>query len=535
MNFPDKITAKPTRLLILTIIGLIIFAAVATHSKQENGKQKQDDTSENTLSSMDCLDGLFDGPTDTLKTHSINLDFTGRIAVGDLNADNHLDFVVSNRDRLAAYDLCGNQLWQADADTNWDYPAHVYWNWTSYGYIGDADGDGNGEFLHIGSDWRTLYVRNGLSGEIKHEIDLGTETNWMYVLLGHRGEKADDPPTRIFVTGRPGHNRIKAIDIRSGNPEIEWVFITRIIQNAYMPPIAVNLDQTGGDEIVHSTVAVDENGALIWRYSFNDFSVLGAAHTLTVRDIDPDLPGHEAVYSIYGPKRGAPSLIGLSSSDPNSISWQAYSPHRERHPHQHSVGDFDVNTPGLEVLARNNDAKNHWLIDAKGKLIHEKVRLNQSSFPSGWYSGELVQSIEWDETPGTEVLYTERHVSFREVPRLVITSSTPPVAAKTPFFHGGIDITKIDNDKRLSNKPDPSRQSWFGYVDRPPRYNNDGPYEGAAHAIDIFGDGREEVLTWAAGKIMIYYNSGHADVGPRRNNPEYMKRKKIWTNVYNPR
>ena len=72
-------------------------------------------------------------------------------------------------------------------------------------------------------------------------------------------------------------------------------------------------------------------------------------------------------------------------------------------------------------------------------------------------------------------------------------------------------------------------------MNRLQRYNNDGPYESAAHAIDLFGDGREEVLTWAAKNIIIYYNSGHAGVQQRRNQPHYMKTKNIWINVYNPR
>lgn len=528
-------------ILTLFVIGLvsmiISFVSMSSdnthhHAQTDQSKLLADEQATN---SMLCLQGLFDGPAGILKAHTINLDFTGRIAVGDLNSDNHLDFVVSNRNQLAAYDFCGNTLWHVDAETNWDHPNHVYWNWTSYGYIGDADGDNMAEFLHIGSDWQTLFVRNGKTGLVEHEIDLGAETKWMYVLVGNRANEADHLATRVFVTGPPGDNKIKAIDLRNNVPKVEWAYSSNKIQNAYMPPIAINLDQIGGDEIVHSTVAVDETGSQLWRHHFSKHSVLGAAHTLTVKDIDPSKPGLEAVYSIYGPRKGAPSLVSVAASKPASFNWEAYSPYPERHPHQHTVGDFDVKSEGLEVLARNKDGKNHWLIDAKGKLIFNKVRLASNHLPNDWNNGELVQGIEWDTYPGTEVLYTERHVNFREFPRLIIISSTPPIQAKTPLFHGGIDIGRIDEDTSLSDKPDPTLSTWFGYVNRPSQYNHDGPYEGAAHAIDLFGDGREEVLTWGAKKIVIYYNSGTTPVKKRRNDREYLNTKKLWINVYNPR
>lgn len=534
MHVPVTKQIKRTAWAILIL--LVCFASHAVN-REPGPMQKLDKSPILTTASEtpSCLKNTLTESPGKLNAHVIDLNFTGRTTVGDLDADDSMDFVVANRHRLAAYNICGNQLWELSTNTNWDSPSHAYWNWTSYGYIGDADGDGRGEFLHIGDDWRTLFVRDGLTGTIEHEIDLGSETKWMYVLLGRRAEDEGNAATRIFVTGRPGDNNIKAIDIRSGVPVNDWYYSSSRVQNAYMPPIAVDIDQLGGDELVHSTIAVDGTGKQIWRHTFSDFSVLGAAHTLTVKDIEPDKPGLEAIYSVYEPKKGAPSLVSIAPSKPAFINWKAYSPHLERHPHQHTVGDFDLKRKGLEILARNSDAQQHWLIDATGDLIDPYLRLDAAMFPAGWDSGELVQGIEWDHKPGTEVLYTERHVSFREIPRLVITSSTQPVKPLTRFFHGGIDTNRIDNDPELADKPDPTFSSWFGYVNRPSKYDNDGPYEGAAHAIDLFGDGREEILTWGAKKIIIYYNSGDARIQSRRTSYEYLSRKKLWTNVYNPR
>ena len=484
---------------------------------------------------LKCLTGLFSGNPGRLKSHEINLGFSGRITVGDLNADGNPDFVVTNRNKISAYDLCGQQLWQLQADTNWDHTSHVYWNWTSYGYIGDADGDGKSEFLHIGADWQTLYIREGKTGLVKHVIDLASNQKWMYVLLGRRSDEPEDMSTRIFVTGSPANNTIKAIDIRAEAPKTEWTYAQPRLQNAYMPPLVADIDGAPGDELLHATTAVSENGKQIWRHDFSRFSIIGAAHTLTVKDIDSEKPGLEAVFSVYGPKNNSPSLISYANHKPNSINWRAFSPNMTRHAHQHTVGDFDISKAGLETLARNNDGINHWLVDSKGQHISDGFRLAYEKLPGNWNSGELVQGIEWDEYPGTEILYTERHVGFREIPRLVVTSSSRPIDMKTRLFHGGIDVPRSDDDPKLADKPDPSFQSWFGYVNRESSYDNDGPYEGAAHAIDLFGDGREEILTWGAKKIMIYYNSGNAGVKKRWGNPGYMKLKKLWCNVYNPR
>ena len=518
----------------------LLFSQSVCFSQWVNGDSESNNTALSSIKDkpahqLECLSGLFNGETGILKTHEIALAFTGRITVGDLDADDHPDFVVSNRDKIAAYDLCGNRLWQVEADTNWDHTNHVYWNWTSYGYIGDADGDGSSEFLHIGADWQTLYVRHGVSGAIKHAIDLGEDVKWMYVLLGNRQDEAADLTTRIFVVGLPGNKNIKAIDIRGESPLTEWIYSQPRLQNAYMPPIAANIDAIGGDEILHSTTAVDENGMQIWRHDFSRFSVLGAAHTLTVKDIDPGKPGLETVFSVYGPKKNMPSIISYAHEKPNVINWRAFSPYRNRHAHQHTVGEFDLNETGLETLARNGDGINHWLLSSQGKLLARKFRVPGKMLPGDWNSGELVQGIEWDEKPGTEVLYTERHVKFREIPRLVVTSTTRPIELITRFFHGGIDITRKDSDPALADAPDPSFRSWFGYVDRESKYDNDGPYEGAAHAIDLFGDGREEILTWGAKKILIYYNSGNTSVKRRWGEAQYMKIKKLWVNVYNPR
>ena len=90
-------------------------------------------SSSSITSDPDCLGDLVaPGPVAEVQ---FPIAFDGRLSIGDLDRDGSPDIVVSNRNKLAAYNLCGTMLWQVHANTNWDYPRHYFWNWTSYGYI----------------------------------------------------------------------------------------------------------------------------------------------------------------------------------------------------------------------------------------------------------------------------------------------------------------------------------------------------------------------------------------------------------------
>jgi hypothetical protein len=440
----------------------------------------------------------------------------GRFTIGDLNADGSPEFVVSNRERIGAYDLCGRMLWNRAASTNWDYLRHYFWNWTSYGYIGDADGDGESEFLHIGADWRTVFIRDGRSGEVERKIRL-PKGIWMYVLLAQREREQGETATRVIVTSVAYHSdvHVLAYDIRSDETVKEWYYHgskLRVGTFAYAPPQVANLDAKGGDELIFGTVALSETGHELWAY--NTWPIgHGGMHTQNTVDIDPDAPGLESVISVYQPRRkNHPSLVSYSNQSRPNENWRTLSPHYNKHPHQHTVGDFAIDSPGLEIIARNGNGFDHWMVNAKGKLIRPNLRVDP-----GWRrSGEIVVGVEWSAEPGTELLYIERHVSRRMKPRLAVIS-THDGRKFTPVFSGG----------------DGGPIEWYGVTMNP--FSINGPYEGGAHPVDLFGDGREEIVTWGAGKITVFYNSENANVPKRWGQAAYMKRKKLWCSVYNPR
>ena len=235
--------------VVVVAVGVMAFGS----ERRSNRSSKANDP--------DCLGEL--AAEGSVAKKQFPITFDGRLSIGDLDWDGSPDIVVSNRDKLAAYDLCGNTRWQVQANTNWDYPGHYFWNWTSYGYIE------NGHFLHIGADWKSLYVRDGKTGAVSERIPL-PEGQWMYAL-------ADGDTAYVFTPSYYEDIAIAAVETKSG--KVIWVY--RINKEraglfAYMPPILFD------DRIAFGTTTLDKGGKEL--RIFNDTnSGLGGFHTLTVR------------------------------------------------------------------------------------------------------------------------------------------------------------------------------------------------------------------------------------------------------------
>lgn len=467
-----------------------------------------------------CLDGAFDGPTGTLKMLRVPVEWPGRITVGDLDHDGIPDIVVARRHALAAYNVCGKQLWKKANRADWDNvnvertaghdEGHVYHNWTSFGWIGDANGDGTNEYMNIAEDRRTLIIRDSATGKVEVGFDLGPG-QWRYVMVA---KMADGSP-RVFVTAKPGRLKMKSLDLRDGL-SVDWSVDHSYRLTHYVPPQVADINADGSDDLYHGSAAVDgRTGALLWRYGFGQHGI-GGAHTGSVRQVDPSTPRLETVVSVYSPKsKSEPSLVIVDGRGNIKKSF-----HGGDHPHAHAVGDFQPNRPGLETFARG-DGQDHWMIDKDGNVI---ANVNLPRLHSRWGedwgddAGELIQTIQWNGGPEDELLLVERHVNLRNIPMMAVVGAKPI----TRVFHGGIDVRRTD----------PNPLGWYGKVKE---ISDDGPYEGGAHVVDMIGDGREEVVALAHDQIVVYFNSGDAGVPKKWGDHAYMTRKKQWVQVYNNR
>jgi len=72
------------------------------------------------------LAGRLAGPSGDLGLIEFPIDFNGRPTVGDLDNDGCPDVVMACRDRVAAYRLSGDKIWDFPAATNWDYARHYF-------------------------------------------------------------------------------------------------------------------------------------------------------------------------------------------------------------------------------------------------------------------------------------------------------------------------------------------------------------------------------------------------------------------------
>lgn len=475
---------------------------------------------------LSCLS--FDGAPGQLGILRIPTNGPGRLAIGDLDGDDIPDYVVSRRHWMTAYNVCGEELWGTRNHANWDNMkkdgtpghdvGHPYWNWSSFGWIGDANGDGTNEFLNIAADWRTLVIRDAATGNMEVTFDLGPG-KWQYVMIS---QTSDGP--RVIVTHKPGRLKVKSLNLRGGL-NVEWSVDHNYRLTHYIPPQLGDINADGRADILHGSAAIDgRDGSLIWRHGLGSFG-LGGAHTANLRQIDPDTDGLEAVFTVYSPKSSRdPSLVIVS---PNGAIRKVMN--RGRHAHQHTVGDFNTDVLGLETIARDHDGKSHYMADRRGRVISRGFRLNPRTLHARWGSdwgddaGELIQAIDWDGHGANELLYVERHVSLKNIPMLAI-HDLDRGRFLYRALHGGIEVARTD----------PKSLGWYGRV-RSQYIGDDGPYEGAAHVVDVFGDGREEIIAMAHNQIVIYYNSGNAGVPKKWGDHPYMARKKMWTQVYNPR
>ena len=88
---------------------------------------------------------------------------------------------------------------------------------TTYGYVGDVDGDGASEFMFMSADWHTVHVHDGKTGNRKVSVPLPDSTRWMYTFLARRAEDTGRQATRLVVCSAAYASRfdIAAYDLRA--------------------------------------------------------------------------------------------------------------------------------------------------------------------------------------------------------------------------------------------------------------------------------------------------------------------------------
>ncbi|WP_306213464.1 rhamnogalacturonan lyase [Actinoplanes sp. RD1] len=261
-------------------------------------------------------------------------------SVGDLDGDGDLELVVkwdpSNaKDNsqsgytgnvfVDAYTLQGTRLWRIDLGRNIRAGAH-YTQFQVYDYDGDGraevamrtgDGTVDGAGTVIGSasaDHRNsagyvlsgpefLTMFDGLSGKALSTVDYlparGTVSSWgdsygnrVDRFLASTAYLDGSRPSLVMSRGYYTRSVIVAWDFRNGTLTRRWTFDTNTAGTQYAGQgnhqmAVADTDADGRDEIIFGSLAIDDNGSVLWSTGY------GHGDALHVGDLDPARPGLE--------------------------------------------------------------------------------------------------------------------------------------------------------------------------------------------------------------------------------------------------
>jgi rhamnogalacturonan endolyase len=156
---------------------------------------------------------------------------------------------------------------------------------------------------------------------------------------------------------------------------------------------AVDLDDDGRDEVVLGSIALDDDGSILWEQK------LGHPDHVYVGDIDPARDGLEVVFGIETrlPKHGVAMVEGKTGK----FLWG----HDKPTSHIHSTGmvsDIDPTYPGSEIWSgEENSETDRWLRDVNGKVLTTPEKFPRRSLApkSVWWDAGLQRKLIIDNTP----------------------------------------------------------------------------------------------------------------------------------------
>ena len=353
-----------------------------------------------------------------------NAESFSNIAFADLDGDGRHDFVIktpnANIDpwylywsqspetyKLQAYNSDGTFLWEYDL--GWGIERGI---WYSPYLVADLDGDGCAEVAvkTCPGDFRDdmgrvyggpehLTILDGKTGKERVKIDWPSRDGLAYnysnrhqLCLAYL-----DGKTPCIIVERGTYNRITAVayQMLPGTDRLEELWrwdnrwerhLGRWGQGAHTMH-AVDLDNDGRDEVLLGSIALDDDGSILWEQK------LGHPDHVYVGDIDPLRDGLEVVFGIETrqPKNGVLMVDGKSGQVLWGLDQQTY--------HIHSSGmvsDIDPAHPGCETWSgEENSEKERWLRNAQGEFldIPEKFPVGNLAPRSVWWDGGLQRKM----------------------------------------------------------------------------------------------------------------------------------------------
>ncbi|WNS45229.1 GDSL-type esterase/lipase family protein [Paenibacillus sp. MMS20-IR301] len=390
------------------------------------------------------LDKPADGRTKDGGTYSY---YAGDASVGDLDGDGDYEIVFlwspsNSKDNsqagytgnvyIDAVELDGTKLWRIDLGVNIRAGAHytqlmVYdldGNGKAEVVVKTADGtkDGQGTVIGDGTkDYRNdggyilsgpeyLTLFDGMTGAAVSTVDYvpprGDVSAWgdaygnrVDRFLGTIAYLDGVKPSVVMARGYYTRTVLAAFDYVGGKLVQRWVFDTKEAGSQYEGQGNHNLsvldaDNDGKDEIMYGSLAIDDDGTLMYSTG------LGHGDAMHAGKLDPDRDG----YQIVSVHEHTNAEYGLEMRDAatGEILWGQYT---GKDTGRGMSADIDPNYPGYESWASTIvDGQMDPLsrgYAANGEVIYEQTEVPRSANFAIWWDGDLQRELfdhEWNNT-----------------------------------------------------------------------------------------------------------------------------------------